>query len=62
VHDGGSTGSVMRRAPDLQHGGGFGLNVVEAVSRRWGVARDSGTCVGAEIGIVDSGVNDSHAA
>jgi anti-sigma regulatory factor (Ser/Thr protein kinase) len=44
------------------HARGFGLNVVDAVSRRRGVARDSGTCVGAEIGIVDSGVNDSHAA
>ena len=51
VEDRGSGGSIVRRAPDLQHGGGFGLNVVEAVSRRWGVDRDDGTRVWAEIGI-----------
>ena len=51
VEDRGSGGSIARRAPDLQHGGGFGLNVVEAISRRWGVDRDPGTRVWAEIGI-----------
>jgi serine/threonine-protein kinase RsbW len=51
VEDRGSGGSIARRAPDLQHGGGFGLNVVEALSRRWGVDRDQGTRVWAEIGI-----------
>jgi len=34
-----------RRAPDLQRGGGFGLNAVEILSRRWGVHRDVGTRV-----------------
>jgi anti-sigma regulatory factor (Ser/Thr protein kinase) len=51
VEDRGSGGSIARRAADLQHGGGFGLNVVEALSRRWGVDRDAGTRVWAEIGI-----------
>ena len=51
VEDRGSGGSIARRAPDLRHGGGFGLNVVEALSRRWGVDRDAGTRVWAEIGI-----------
>ena len=49
VEDRGQTGSIARRAPDLQHGGGFGLNLVDAVSRRWGVNRDLGTRVWAEI-------------
>lgn len=51
VEDCGSGGSVARRIPDLQDGGGFGLNIVEAVSRRWGVNRTAGTRVWAEIGI-----------
>jgi anti-sigma regulatory factor (Ser/Thr protein kinase) len=49
VEDGGSSGSVSQRAPDLEHGGGFGLNVVAILSRRWGVHRDAGTRVWAEI-------------
>lgn len=51
VEDGGSGGSIARRTPDMQHGGGFGLNMVEALSRRWGVHRNAGTRVWAEIGI-----------
>jgi serine/threonine-protein kinase RsbW len=51
VEDSGSTGSIARRAPDLQRGGGFGLNVVEVVSARWGVNRDRGTRVWAEIAL-----------
>jgi serine/threonine-protein kinase RsbW len=51
VEDRGSGGSIARRAPDLQHGGGFGLNLVEALSQRWGVDRDAGTRVWVEIGI-----------
>ena len=50
VEDRGTTGSIARRAPDL-HGqrGGFGLNVVERLSARWGVNRDAGTRVWAEL-------------
>ncbi len=51
VEDRGSGGSIARRAADLQRGGGFGLNVVEALARRWGVDRDAGTRVWAEIDI-----------
>jgi serine/threonine-protein kinase RsbW len=49
VEDRGSAGSIARRAPDLEHGGGFGLQVVETLSRRWGVNRDAGTRVWAEL-------------
>jgi serine/threonine-protein kinase RsbW len=49
VEDRGSSGSIARRAPDLQHGGGFGLHLVEILSRRWGINRDVGTRVWAEI-------------
>jgi anti-sigma regulatory factor (Ser/Thr protein kinase) len=49
VEDRGSSGSIARRAPDLHHGGGFGLQIVEALSRRWGVNRDAGTLVWAEL-------------
>jgi serine/threonine-protein kinase RsbW len=50
VEDRGRTGSIVRRAPDLQgDGGGFGLNVVAMLSARWGVNRDAGTLVWAEL-------------
>jgi serine/threonine-protein kinase RsbW len=49
VEDRGSGGSITRRAPDLEDGGGFGLNVVEVLSQRWGVTRDAGTRVWAEL-------------
>jgi len=49
VGDRGMSGSISRRAPDLERGGGFGLNVVDVLSRRWGVRRDAGTHVWAEL-------------
>jgi serine/threonine-protein kinase RsbW len=49
VEDCGNGGSIARRVPDLHYGGGFGLNVVEVLSRRWGVNRDVGTNVWAEL-------------
>jgi anti-sigma regulatory factor (Ser/Thr protein kinase) len=55
VEDGGTAGSVTRRSPDLEHGGGFGLQVVEALSRRWGVSRDAGTRVWAELAFPATG-------
>jgi anti-sigma regulatory factor (Ser/Thr protein kinase) len=55
VEDRGTAGSVARRAPDLEHGGGFGLHVVEALSRRWGVNRDAGTRVWAELAFPAAG-------
>jgi anti-sigma regulatory factor (Ser/Thr protein kinase) len=35
VQDRGSTNAIARRAPDREHGGGFGLHLVELLSRRW---------------------------
>jgi anti-sigma regulatory factor (Ser/Thr protein kinase) len=55
VEDRGTAGSVTRRAPDLEHGGGFGLQLVEALSRRWGVNRDAGTRVWAELAFPGAG-------
>jgi anti-sigma regulatory factor (Ser/Thr protein kinase) len=55
VEDDGRTGSIARRAPDLQNGGGFGLNVVERLSARWGVNRDAGTRVWAELAFPAAG-------
>ncbi len=51
VHDAGRTRSIARRAPDRQHGGGFGLHVVETLSARRRVSRDAGTCVWAELAL-----------
>jgi serine/threonine-protein kinase RsbW len=55
VEDRGTAGSVRRRPPDLEDGGGFGLQIVEAVSRRWGVNRDAGTRVWAELAFPATG-------
>jgi anti-sigma regulatory factor (Ser/Thr protein kinase) len=55
VEDGGTSGAIARRAPDLSYGGGFGLNVVEVLSRRWGVERDAGTRVWAELAFPAAG-------
>ena len=49
VHDQGTGGSIRRRAPDMHAGGGFGLNIVATLSRRWGVNRDAGTRVWVEL-------------
>jgi anti-sigma regulatory factor (Ser/Thr protein kinase) len=55
VGDRGSSGSVALRAPNMRVGGGFGLNVVEELSRRWGVNRDGGTRVWAELAFPAAG-------
>jgi len=55
VGDCGSGGTIALRTPDLAHGGGFGLNVVDVVSRRWGVHRDAGTRVWAEMAFPSAG-------
>ena len=49
VHDQGTNGSIRRRAPDMHAGGGFGLNIIDTLSRRWGVNRDAGTRVWVEL-------------
>jgi hypothetical protein len=46
-------------APDLKRGGGFGLNLVHALSRGWGVRRGAVgvTRVWAELPIAGSGAS-----
>jgi anti-sigma regulatory factor (Ser/Thr protein kinase) len=55
VGDRGTSGQIIRRVPDLGPGGGFGLNLVETLSRRWGVNRDAGTRVWAELAFQPAG-------
>jgi anti-sigma regulatory factor (Ser/Thr protein kinase) len=55
VGDGGTGGAIALRAPDLSNGGGFGLNVVDLVSQRWGVDREGGTRVWAEMAFSAAG-------
>jgi serine/threonine-protein kinase RsbW len=37
VEDPGEAAAIAVRAPDMAHGGGFGLNIVQTLSARWGV-------------------------
>jgi anti-sigma regulatory factor (Ser/Thr protein kinase) len=39
VEDRGRAGVIAPRSPDLEGGGGFGLNVVQVLSERWGLER-----------------------
>jgi serine/threonine-protein kinase RsbW len=48
VDDAGTTGEVVLRRPSIA-GGGFGLNLVQALSRAWGVERDGHTRVWVEL-------------
>ena len=47
VEDAGCSGAVAPRPPDVESGAGFGLNLVEMLSEKWGVerARRGGTRV-----------------
>lgn len=47
VNDG-RDGTVAVRPPTVR-GGGFGLNLVEMLSRAWGVERNGSTCVWVEL-------------
>ena len=38
-------------APNREHGGGFGLFLVDALARRWGSQHEGTTCVWAELAI-----------
>jgi hypothetical protein len=49
VADPGTAGTVAPRAPDMSGGGGFGLRIVAAVSRAWGIHRNGQTRVWAEL-------------
>jgi anti-sigma regulatory factor (Ser/Thr protein kinase) len=50
VEDAGRGGAIAPRPPDPE-GGGFGLNLVQALSERWGIERaaQGGTCVWAQL-------------
>jgi anti-sigma regulatory factor (Ser/Thr protein kinase) len=50
VEDPGTAGSVVQRSPDDDRGGGFGLNIVDALAKRWGVQRNGATLLWAEFG------------
>ena len=54
VEDPGRAGVVAPRPPDLQSGGGMGLNLVQSLSERWGVERvaKGGTRVWAQLALV----------
>jgi serine/threonine-protein kinase RsbW len=56
VEDPGHRGAVAPRSPDLDGGGGFGLNLVQQISERWGVERVTagGTRVWAQIALGSS--------
>ena len=49
VRDPGTTGVVAPREPDREHGGGFGLQLVDKIATRWGVNRTGGTQVWFEV-------------
>jgi anti-sigma regulatory factor (Ser/Thr protein kinase) len=55
VVDCGTSGAIALRAPDLLGSGGFGLNLVDVVSRRWGVTRNGDTRVWAELAFAPAG-------
>jgi anti-sigma regulatory factor (Ser/Thr protein kinase) len=49
VEDAGTAGTVAQRDPSDDRRGGYGLNIVDALAARWGVVRDGGTLVWAEL-------------
>jgi serine/threonine-protein kinase RsbW len=56
IENPGHTGVIAPRAPDLEAGGGFGLNLVQALSERWGCERFAvgGTRVWAQLSCAPS--------
>jgi anti-sigma regulatory factor (Ser/Thr protein kinase) len=50
VEDTGTGGNVVRRTANRVTGGGFGLNIVDALAQAWGVRREGGTLVWVEMG------------
>jgi anti-sigma regulatory factor (Ser/Thr protein kinase) len=52
VEDPGQGATIAPRPPDLERGGSFGLNLVEALSESWGITRSStGTRVWAQVAL-----------
>src|SRR5206468_871480 len=43
--------AIVAVAPDREHGGGFGLYLVETLAQRWDSRHDGCTCVWAELAI-----------
>ena len=50
VEDSGD-GAIQAVPPDREHGGGFGLYIVDALAERWGSAHDGNTRVWAELSV-----------
>jgi anti-sigma regulatory factor (Ser/Thr protein kinase) len=48
VHDPGRHGPPKPRTPG-EHGGGYGLYLLEQIAQRWGIERDGGTLVWFEL-------------
>jgi anti-sigma regulatory factor (Ser/Thr protein kinase) len=44
-------GPIAAVAPDREHGGGFGLYLVEILAERWGSTNDGTTCVWTELSL-----------
>jgi len=44
-------GAIAAVPPDREHGGGFGLYLVEILAERWGSTNDGNTCVWAELAL-----------
>ena len=44
-------GAIAAVRPDREHGGGFGLYLVEILAERWGSTNDGKTCVWAELAV-----------
>ena len=44
-------GGIAAVPPDREHGGGFGLYLVELLAERWGSTNDGNTCVWAELAV-----------
>ena len=44
-------GAIAAVPPDREHGGGFGLYLVEILAERWGSSHDGNTCVWAELAV-----------
>jgi anti-sigma regulatory factor (Ser/Thr protein kinase) len=49
VRDSGSNGDPTPREPDLEHGGGFGLFLVETMASRWGTNHEADLTVWFEL-------------
>jgi anti-sigma regulatory factor (Ser/Thr protein kinase) len=46
-------GDIGSRVPDREHGGGFGLYLVETLAERWGSRHEGSTCVWADLALCD---------